>query len=96
MKEKPLKEAPELTKVSSKGQIVIPQKYRNKLNIKKGSFLAIMCPYKDMLVLKKIETELLKEDLQILKEIENAWNEIEKGEFKKATKEDFFKELEKW
>jgi len=39
---------------------------------------------------------LLEEDLLILKEVEEAWNEIETGKFKKMKKEEFLKELDKW
>ena len=51
---------------------------------------------KDMIVLKKLETGMKAEDLRTLKLIEEAWEDIEKGRFKRATPEGFFKELAKW
>ena len=50
----------EITKISSKGQIVIPQKIRNELNIEEGSIMAID-KMKDMIIIKKIDTDLVKQ-----------------------------------
>ena len=86
---------PELTKASSKGQIVIPSIVRRQLGIKRGSVFAVSAG-KDMIVLKKLETGIKPEDLRTLKMIEEAWNDIEKGRFRKASPEEFFKELVKW
>lgn len=86
----------EITKVSSKGQMVLPKSIREKFGIKKGSLLAITRTKKDLIVLKKIKSPILKEDILTLKNVEKAWEEIEKGEFRKASKIDFLKELSKW
>jgi AbrB family looped-hinge helix DNA binding protein len=88
-------QVPELTRASSKGQIVIPSVVRKKLGIKEGSVFAVSSQ-KDMIVLKKLETGIKAEDLRTLKLIEEAWEDIEKGRFKRATPEGFFKELAKW
>ncbi|MFZ2603556.1 MAG: AbrB/MazE/SpoVT family DNA-binding domain-containing protein [Candidatus Omnitrophota bacterium] len=59
----------EITKISSKGQIVIPQKIRNELNIDEGSIVAIE-KIKDMVIIKKIDIDLVnkfKEGLEDLK-----------------------------
>ena len=59
----------ELTKISSKGQIVIPLKIRNELKIAEGSVLAID-KMKDMIIIKKIDVDLVnqfKEGLEDLK-----------------------------
>jgi AbrB family looped-hinge helix DNA binding protein len=86
---------PEVTRASSKGQIVIPNALRRKLGIREGSAFAVS--YKDdLIVLKKLETEINQEDLKTLKLIEEAWEDIEKGRFKRAPPEKFFKELAKW
>ncbi len=50
----------EITKISSKGQIVIPQKMRNELNITEGSVLAIE-KMKDFVVIKKIDKDLVRQ-----------------------------------
>jgi AbrB family looped-hinge helix DNA binding protein len=88
-------ELPELTRVSSKGQIVIPNNIRKKFGIRKGSILAISAK-NHMIAMKKLDTEMTDEDLKTLKLIEEAWNDIEKGRYKSATPDKFFKELEKW
>ena len=88
-------EIPELTKASSKGQIVIPTDIRKKLKIKEGSVFAISAK-KNILVLKKLETGMKPEDLRTLKLLEEAWEDIEKGRYKVYSKEAFFKEFKKW
>lgn len=58
----------EITKISSKGQIVIPQRIRNELNIGEGSVLAIE-KMKDIIIIK-IDIDLVnqfKEGLEDLK-----------------------------
>ena len=59
----------EITKIGSKGQIVIPRKIRIELNIEDGSVLAID-KMKDMIIIKKIDVDLVnqfKEGLEDLK-----------------------------
>ena len=59
----------ELTKISSKGQVVIPQRIRNELKITEGSIMAIE-NVKGMVVLKKMDIDLVnqfKEGLEDLK-----------------------------
>lgn len=50
----------EITKISSKGQIVIPLKIRNELEIDEGSIVAIE-KMKDAIVIKKIDAELVNQ-----------------------------------
>lgn len=88
-------ESPELTRVSSKGQVVIPNDIRKKFGIKEGSILAITAK-KDMIAMKKLNTEMSAEDLKTLKIIEEAWKDIEEGKCKSATPDNFFKELARW
>ena len=88
-------ELPELTKVSSKGQVVIPHDIRKKFGLRKGSILGISAK-KNMIVMKKLDKEMTAEDLETLKSIEEAWKDIEEGRYKSATPDEFFKELEKW
>ncbi len=88
---------PELTRISSKGQIVIPSRVRQRLGIEVGSVFAILTPHKgNMLVLKKIENKSLQADLRDLQEVEKAWREIEGKEAQQTTRKRFLKELETW
>jgi len=85
----------EIAKVSSKGQIVIPQDIRDKMHIKEGSMFAV-ASMDNTLVLKKIESPIAEEDMKTMKIVEEAWEDIEKGRYRKQSKEDFLKELEAW
>lgn len=88
-------EIPELTKASSKGQIVIPTNIRKRLGIKVGSVFGITTK-NDMIVLKKLDKKMKAEDLRTLKLLEEAWKDIEEGRYKRASPENFFKEMAKW
>jgi len=84
-----------VTKVSSKGQIVIPSEMRNDL--KEGEELLIIKD-EDRIILKKVNklTEKMREDLEFAKRTEEAYKRHERGEFKKMSADKFLEELEKW
>lgn len=85
----------ELTKISSKGQVVIPQEIRKKLGLNEGETLVVSV--KDgLIVLKKVDGTLSEDDLNTLVEIREAWQEIESGKSKKMKSDDFLKEIIKW
>lgn len=84
-----------LTKMSSKGQVVIPSELRE--DIEEGEQLMII-KNNEQIILKKV-SELdknLKEDLEFAKRTEAAWERYEKGEFKSTTAKEFLKALEEW
>ena len=85
----------EVTRISSKGQIVLPKSIRSKLNIKKGSMFAMQAR-KNLILLKMIVDPVLKEDLEMLDSVEKAWKEIEEGNYRKSSKEAFLKEMAAW
>ncbi len=85
----------ELARVSSKGQLVIPMDIRSRMKIKEGDFFATTSE-SDVIILKRIKDPILREDLEILHDAEQAWKEIESGKSKTMDKKDFLKELEKW
>ncbi len=66
----------EITKISSKGQIVIPLKIRSELGIDEGSVVAVEI-VKNMVVLKKIELDLVKQ-------FENSLADVKKGKIKRV------------
>jgi len=84
----------ELTKISSKGQVVIPLAVRKRLALKDGETLAVSTK-DDIMVLKRVKNPL-EDDLRTLEEIKDAWKEIEAGKYKKLSSEDFLKEISKW
>jgi AbrB family looped-hinge helix DNA binding protein len=61
----------EITKISSKGQIVIPQKIRNELNIEEGSVLGIE-KMKDIIIIKKIDTDLVNQFKRSLEDLKSG------------------------
>ena len=83
------------TTVSSKGQIVIPNKVRKKLGIKNGNVFTIT-EKKGLIVLKKLDQKLTADDINTLQSIQQAWEEIEHGKGGSAKRSEFFKEFAKW
>ncbi len=61
----------EITKISSKGQIVIPRKIRNELNLPEGSILAIE-KMKEMIIIKKIDTDLINQFKRSLEDVKHG------------------------
>lgn len=83
-----------ITKMSSKGQVVIPAEMREDIN--EGEKLLII-QNNDQLILKKA-SELdknLEGDLEFARRTEEAWKSYKKGEFKSMPVDKFLKELEK-
>jgi AbrB family looped-hinge helix DNA binding protein len=88
---------PDLTRISSKGQVVIPARVRDRLHIKPGGLFAIMArPKSGILVLKKIDSKSLQIDLKLFHEAEAAWKEITAGQFHRASRKRFLEELRTW
>ena len=83
------------TKASSKGQVVIPTVLRKRLGIKQGTVFSVAAR-KDMIVLKKIDAKLSKQDLKSLKLIEEAWKDIEQGRYRVMSKQSYLNELKEW
>jgi AbrB family looped-hinge helix DNA binding protein len=84
-----------ITKMSSKGQIVIPSDMRK--NIKEGEKIVII-QNGDQLILKKAKdfSKNIEEDLIFAKRTEEAWKRYDKGEFISMDFDDFLKEAKKW
>lgn len=83
------------TIMSSKGQIVIPNKVRRKLDMKDGNVFAIT-EKNGLIVLKKVDQQLTPGDIKTLQSIHEAWQEIENGKGGKAKTSKFFTEFAKW
>lgn len=84
-----------ITKMSSKGQIVIPAEMRK--GIHEGDKLLII-QNKGQLIMKKASNldKSLRADLEFAKRTEETWKSYERGEFKSMDSKDFLKSLEKW
>jgi len=88
-------EMTEITRASSKGQIVIPTRIRDSIGVKEGSLFTIAAK-RNMIILKKLDTKMSADDIRTMKLIEDAWKEIEGGKYEVYTKKEFLKELKKW
>jgi AbrB family looped-hinge helix DNA binding protein len=84
-----------ITKMSSKGQVVIPQDMRD--GFAEGDKLIVIRD-EDRLVLRKA-SELDKqflEDLEFAKRSDEAYERIQKGEGIEMDFDDFIEEMKKW
>ncbi len=84
-----------VTKMSSKGQVVIPSEMRGDLH--EGDKILIIKNDRQLIMKKanKLD-ENLAEDLEFARRTEEALKRYEKGEFKEMSAGEFLKELEKW
>ncbi len=84
-----------ITKMSSKGQIVIPLEMRE--DIKEGEKLVLIKNGKQIILKKASEmSKSLAEDLEFARRTEEAYKRYEKGEFIEMDFDDFMKEAKKW
>jgi AbrB family looped-hinge helix DNA binding protein len=81
-----------ITKISTKGQIVIPSSLRK--NISTGDEF-LMVKDDERIILKSMSSLAsdLKDDLIFAERVDKAWQDYDKGKFKTKTKEEFLKEL---
>lgn len=83
------------TKMSSKGQIVIPSEMREGMKI--GEQLLIIRK-EDQFVIRKASTleKNLRTELEFARRTDEAFKRFEKGKFKSMSMEDFVKEMREW
>ena len=84
-----------ITRMSSKGQVVIPAEMRK--GFQEGDKL-LLIQTDDLLIMKKASKldKALKDDLEFAKRTEEAWKRIEEGKGIKMDFDDFLKEMKKW
>lgn len=84
-----------ITKMSSKGQIVIPLEMRE--NLKEGEKLVLIKNGKQIIIKRASDFDKnLKEDLEFARRTEEAYKRYEKGEFISMPADKFLEELKKW
>ena len=83
-----------LTKMSTKGQIVIPSDLRSEFSVGEKLFII---KNKDQLIIKKASKldKTLKEDLEFAKRTEAAWKRYGEGKFVEADFDEFINDLKK-
>ena len=84
-----------ITKMSSKGQVVIPLEMRE--NIEEGEKLVIIKNGNQIIMKKASDMDKnLEEDLEFARRTEEAIDRYKKGGFISLPKDKFLKELKKW
>jgi len=83
-----------LTKISSKGQIVIPAAMRGKLT--EGDTLMLI-QSEDQIILKKASSldKNFKEDIEFARKTEEAWTRYKEGKFVSLPADKFLEKLSK-
>jgi len=83
-----------MTKMSSKGQVVIPAEMR--ADLKEGDKILVI-QTKDQIILKKASEldKTFEEDLEFARRTEEAWKRYEKGEFVSLPANKFLEKLSK-
>lgn len=84
-----------ITRLSSKGQVVIPSKMRKDLD--EGDELVIIRT-KDQLILKKagLVRKNFEDDVVFAKRTEEALKRVKKGKFIEMEFDDFIEEMKRW
>ncbi len=82
----------EITKLSTKGQIVIPESLREGLQ---AGTPFIVSRQEGLIVLKEVNG-LTKEEVKEMKELDKIWKDIDAGKCESYTKEEFFKKMKEW
>jgi len=82
----------DITKMSSKGQVVIPAELR--MDMHEGDKIVVI-RNNDQIILKKADKfdKNIEEDLEVARRAENAWKEIKVGKFKRMSPDEFLKEI---
>jgi len=82
---------PEVTTISEKGQVVIPQTLRSKLGLKPKTKLLVY-GYKDTVIMKRLELPDIKDELEAL------WKEIDQGRTgkRRPTEEEILEEIRRY
>ena len=84
----------EFTRVSSKGQIVIPKDIRDNLDIQEGDLLAAVSE-ENFIILKKIDPKITQEEKVLLKRIKESWDSIDRGDYKEMEGRELLEEMKK-
>lgn len=84
-----------MTRVSSKGQVVIPREMREDL--KEGEKLVVIKNGAQIILMPtKGFDKRIAEDIEFARRTEAAWKRYDRGEFIEMDFDDFLKRLKKW
>ena len=82
----------EITKLSTKGQIVIPETIRRDIEV--GTPFSVI-KQNDLIILKKVNG-ITNKELEEIKEIDKIWKEIDENKGITLSTEDFLNEMNSW
>jgi len=82
----------EITKLSTKGQIVIPNSLRKELPT--GTPF-IISKQEGLIVLKEVK-DFTNKEIKEIKELDKIWKEIDNGKCETYTEKEFFKKMKEW
>ncbi len=82
----------EITKLSTKGQIVIPESLRS--GFQEGSAFTVVRKG-DLIVLKEVQG-LTDKEVEEMQELDKIWKEIDSGKGVTLSQEDFFNQMKEW
>ncbi len=82
----------EITKLSTKGQVVIPEAIRQHLAV--GTAFAVFRK-NNIIILKEIEG-LTNDEQEEFKELNNIWKDIDAGKGVTKSRNEFLREMETW
>jgi bifunctional DNA-binding transcriptional regulator/antitoxin component of YhaV-PrlF toxin-antitoxin module len=82
----------EVTTLSTKGQVVIPEKVRRGYQAGKAF---VVSKVGEMIVLKPIQ-DLTDAEKAELKELKKIWNEIDSGNADSYSEKEFFSAMKQW
>jgi AbrB family looped-hinge helix DNA binding protein len=82
----------ETTKLSTKGQVVIPEEIRKDIT---AGTPFIVTRRDDLIILKKVEG-LTEEEKKEMEELNKIWKDIDEGNCETYEIEDFFKKMKEW
>ena len=82
----------EVTKLSTKGQVVIPERMRR--GIREGTAF-VVSRQDDLIILKQLKG-LTKQEKEELRELDRIWKDIDDGKCTTYSEKEFFEQMRKW
>ena len=82
----------EITKLSTKGQIVIPENFRRDMEV--GTPF-VVTKQDDLIILKKVGG-LTEQEMAEMKELDEIWKEIDAGNCESYAVQEFFEKMKEW
>ncbi len=83
----------EVTRVTKKGQVVIPKAIRDRLRLEEGTALGVEVTDKGIIMMKEIEVPFKTDDL---KAIDKFWEDVESNKLKPIPVSKFLEDFETW